>query len=250
MLSVQEIRDKQFEKTLFGGYDIKSVDDFIDEIIAEMAIMQKEKIALQQKLKDLSDKNEEYRAVENSMRRALISAQEIAAEMVTTAEGERDKILNEVKESAQEQINTYRAQIADEKEKLRIAKEGSSEFISKMTGYFETQLGELVKLSKEVPVVTDKDKKEFTISLSKENAEEMASIPDVEQTAVSITENIIEKLKRETINARTLTEETDETKVISSVVTEETPQEKAEEKPSFSSKYDVKELKFGKNFNK
>ena len=32
MLTPREIKDKQFTKAVFGGYDMASVDDFLEEV--------------------------------------------------------------------------------------------------------------------------------------------------------------------------------------------------------------------------
>lgn len=241
MLSIQEMKDKDFEKAIFGGYDVKAVDEFREEVIIEFTKMQKEKMALQQKLKDLTTKNEEYAAVENSMRKALMSAQEIASDIVKKAEIERDKILTDVRESAQEQINTYRSQIADEKQKLQSAQESTAVFVSKMTAYYENELKALVGASKNLPKKIEKapkvdNKQEFTLNLSKENEAEFKAIHDAEQKE-SVTQNILEKIKKETINPEVLSPVVEKEEVSSS------------KNRQNSSKFEFSELKFGKNYS-
>ena len=64
MLTVQEIQTPEFEKAVFGGYDQKAVDDFMETVAADFASLQKENAALKSKMKVLVDKIEEYRSVE------------------------------------------------------------------------------------------------------------------------------------------------------------------------------------------
>ena len=71
-MTVQEIQEIGFEKAVFGGYDMKSVDTFLERVAEEFASMQKENAALKAKMKVLVDKIEEYRGVEDGMRRALM----------------------------------------------------------------------------------------------------------------------------------------------------------------------------------
>ena len=78
-MTVQEIQEIGFEKAVFGGYDMKSVDTFLERVAEEFAAMQKENAALKAKMKVLVDKIEEYRGVEDGMRRTLMSAQSIAS---------------------------------------------------------------------------------------------------------------------------------------------------------------------------
>ena len=49
MLTVQEIQAVNFEKAVFGGYDMKAVDEFLEHITEDYAAMQKENAALKEK---------------------------------------------------------------------------------------------------------------------------------------------------------------------------------------------------------
>ena len=80
-MTVQEIQEIGFEKAVFGGYDMKSVDTFLERVAEEFAAMQKENAALKAKMKVLVDKIEEYRAVDEQMRKALYTAQVSAREI-------------------------------------------------------------------------------------------------------------------------------------------------------------------------
>ena len=68
-MTVQEIQEIGFEKAVFGGYDMKSVDTFLERVAEEFAAMQKENAAMKAKMKVLVDKIEEYRGVEEGMHR-------------------------------------------------------------------------------------------------------------------------------------------------------------------------------------
>lgn len=41
MLTVQEIQAVNFEKAVFGGYDMKAVDEFLEHITEDFAALQK-----------------------------------------------------------------------------------------------------------------------------------------------------------------------------------------------------------------
>ena len=53
MITSQEIREKTFEKSMFGGYDMGGVDDFLDSVANDLALLQKENATLKGKLKVL-----------------------------------------------------------------------------------------------------------------------------------------------------------------------------------------------------
>ena len=94
-MTVQEIQEIGFEKAVFGGYDMKSVDTFLERVAEEFAAMQKENASLKAKMKVLVDKIEEYRGVEDGMRRTLMSAQSIAQDTINKAKKEAEDIVAE-----------------------------------------------------------------------------------------------------------------------------------------------------------
>ena len=67
MITAQDIREKTFEKSRMNGYDMASVDDFLEEIAEDISSAQKENAVLKSKMKVLVDKIEEYRANEEAL---------------------------------------------------------------------------------------------------------------------------------------------------------------------------------------
>ena len=74
MLTPQNIQEQEFNKAVFGGYDMGAVDDFLETVSADYTALYKENAVLKGKLKVLVDKVEEYRSTEDSMRMALLTA--------------------------------------------------------------------------------------------------------------------------------------------------------------------------------
>ena len=147
MLTVQEIQAMSFEKAVFGGYDQKAVDDFMEELAGDFGTLQKENAALKSKMKVLVDKIEEYRSVENGMRRALVSAQSIAQETIDKAQAESAQLIAEARQNADEQIESYRIQIEAESRKLHTAREKTAQFLSRVTALYDEQTKMLMKMS-------------------------------------------------------------------------------------------------------
>lgn len=46
MITAQDIREKTFEKARFSGYDMASVDDFLEELAEDVTATQKENAVL------------------------------------------------------------------------------------------------------------------------------------------------------------------------------------------------------------
>ena len=102
MLTPQEVMEKTFDKAVFGGYDMAAVDAFLDVLTQDYSVLYKENTALKSKLKVLVDTVEEYRAVDESMRKALLAAQRMADEQVSDAQRERERLLKQASEEAME----------------------------------------------------------------------------------------------------------------------------------------------------
>lgn len=95
MITAQDIREKTFEKAKFGGYDMASVDDFLEELADDITSSQKENAVLKSKMKVLVDKIEEYRANEEALNMAILSAQKLAVQIETDARQRASAMLAE-----------------------------------------------------------------------------------------------------------------------------------------------------------
>ena len=87
MITAQDIREKTFDKARIGGYDMASVDDFLEELAEDVTAAQKENAVLKSKMKILVDKIEEYRANEEALNMAVLSAQKLAVQIESEARG-------------------------------------------------------------------------------------------------------------------------------------------------------------------
>ena len=95
MLTPQEVASRAFPKAVMGGYNMASVDEFLDELSDDYSALYKENAVLKSKLKVLVEKVEDYRATEDSMRATLLTAQKMADSIVKEAEQKRDGMLAE-----------------------------------------------------------------------------------------------------------------------------------------------------------
>ena len=108
MLTPQEISSKEFGKAVFGGYDMAPVDSFLEEIVKDYSDLYKENAVLKNKMKVLVEKIEEYRATEDAMRMALLTAQKMAKEITDEAEKKSRSMVEDAERAAREKIETYR----------------------------------------------------------------------------------------------------------------------------------------------
>ena len=146
MLTPQEVADHAFAKSAFGGYNMTMVDEFLDELTDDYTALYKENAALKAKMKVLVDKVEEYRATEDSMRAALLSAQKMASSMVSEAEEKKETLLADAEMEARAKIGALHDEIVSEQKRLNAVKAATREFVDKTRTICENQLRQLETL--------------------------------------------------------------------------------------------------------
>ncbi len=140
MLTPQEVSGRAFSKAAFGGYNMAMVDEFLDEVTDNYTALYKENAALKAKLKVLVDKVEEYRATEDSMRAALLTAQRMANTMVEEAEEKKKSMLAGAEDEARAKIGALQGEIELEQRKLNAAKAATADFLQKTRELAQAQL--------------------------------------------------------------------------------------------------------------
>ena len=125
MFTPQEVSEKVFPKASFGGggYNMASVDEFLDALTEDYTALFKENVTLKAKLKVLAEKVEEYRSTEEAMRQALLTAQKMAAKLVQEAQTEKEKILADAQVEAQAEIHRLDDERRAAEKKLQAAQE-------------------------------------------------------------------------------------------------------------------------------
>ena len=122
MFTPQEVEERVFPKVKKGGYDMKDVDDFLDQLTADYTELYKENAVLKRKMKVLADKITEYQETEGAMRQTLLAAQKMADQITAEAEQKREAMLSEAERIATAKSQELAAQIADQEATLRRAK--------------------------------------------------------------------------------------------------------------------------------
>ena len=118
MLTPQEIQNKKFEKAVFGGYDMSQIDDFLDEVLADYSDLYKENAALKAKMRVLVEKIDEYRAVDEQMRKALYTAQVSAEKTLEEARAEAEAIIANARAEADRRCGDIEIRIVQEQQRL------------------------------------------------------------------------------------------------------------------------------------
>ena len=129
MFTPQEIQEKTFVKAVFGGYDMTSVDDFLEPLTEDYITLYKENAVLKSKMKILVEKLEEYRAQEESMKKALVAAQKTSDQMIAEAEKKCAQMTSQAESSLKGKAAEAQRQIAAEEERIERAKQAALNFI-------------------------------------------------------------------------------------------------------------------------
>ena len=143
MITAQDIREKGFEVVRFNGYDRDMVDDFLEELADDVAATQKENAVLKSKMKVLVDKIEEYRANEEALNNAILSAQKLAVQIESEARQRAAATVADAEKKAQETIGSITDRADAEEKRLADAKAATAKFFEAAKALCNSQVGKL-----------------------------------------------------------------------------------------------------------
>ena len=189
MFTPQEVSKKTFPETRKRGYDMVSVDEFLDTLTEDYTALYKENAALKTKLKVLAEKVEEYRATEDAMRSTLLTAQKMAAKLVQEAQTEKEAILVEARAQAAKEIAVLDAQKREAEQKLAMAQQNLADFIARSAALCDQQSAFLKSLPElELAVQADEsDDKAATVqAIEEEITKEFAPVREAAAPAEEV----------------------------------------------------------------
>lgn len=147
MLSPQEVAEHAFAKASFGGYNMAMVDEFLDLLTADYTTLYKENATLKAKMKVLADKVEEYRSTDDAMRKALLSAQKMADDIVEEAEKKKLELTAAAEREVREKIEKLRAETESEQLRLTAARNATAAYINKLKDLYQHEMDYLTGLA-------------------------------------------------------------------------------------------------------
>lgn len=155
MITAQDIREKTFEKSRLNGYDMASVDDFLEELADEVTAAQKENAVLKSKMKVLVDKIEEYRANEEALNLALLSAQKLAVQIESEARQRSNAMLADAERQVKARVGSIEEEIAVQERRLADAKAVTNKFIENVRKLCSTQLKNIDSIANGLSIQPD-----------------------------------------------------------------------------------------------
>ena len=166
MITAQDIREKTFEKSRMNGYDMASVDDFLEELAEDISSAQKENAVLKSKMKVLVDKIEEYRANEEALNMAILSAQKLAVQIESEARQRAAAMIEDAERQVKAKVGSIQEQTAAEERRLADAQTAAKIFLDKakeLCNEHLTRLGVIggeLQLPEEEPEVAETEEEE------------------------------------------------------------------------------------------
>lgn len=104
MLTADDVRAVQFQRTMGGGYKAADVDVFLEEVAAAMETLLRERTEYENKVRTLNRKIDEYKESEGSIHTALLSAQRLADQTVKEAGESAGRMTSEANRKAQQTV--------------------------------------------------------------------------------------------------------------------------------------------------
>ena len=204
MITSQEIREKNFERVVFNGIDAADVDDFLDLVASDFALVQKENTTLRGKMRVLAKTIEEYRSNEEALRMALISAQKLSAMIEREARDKSDGMVSDAVTEAARVTKEARLMVEIEDARLMQAQRASAQFIESMNILYHKQLDYLEKLSQTKILKTAIEQAEKSKSAAAPFApiDEEDAPTEMHETVKSIEETVAKAANEPAVNIR------------------------------------------------
>ena len=140
MFTPQEVKEKSFAKSTFGGgYNMAAVDEFLDTLTEDYSALYTENNSLKSKLKMLAEKVEEYRATEDAMRSTLLAAQRLAAQTVQEAQTQKEQMLAEAQAKNKAELQRMQNEVDEMHQRMSLARQELENFVNRSRELCEQQ---------------------------------------------------------------------------------------------------------------
>lgn len=202
MITPQAIREKTFEKAVFGGYDMASVDSFLEELVNDFTTMQKENAVLKAKMKVLVDKVEEYRGNEDALRMAVLSAQKLGNMIEAEAKQKAEKMIADAKAEAARLTREANLEVEVEQARLAESRNASAKFIDSMDMLCRRQLDFLKKIGEMDFVQQLRTEPAAVPAQPAAPVQQPAAQPEIHETVKSIEETVAKVMDEPTVTVR------------------------------------------------
>ncbi len=140
MLTPQDIQKVSFDRSVFGGYDMRQVDDFLQPLSEDYIALYQENVVLKSKLRTLADSLREYQIKESALDAARARAAREAEALRAKTQAQCDQMLAEAEAKARSRLSDLLSQLRAEQARVTAARRASGEFVALMEQTVAQQL--------------------------------------------------------------------------------------------------------------
>lgn len=141
-MSPVDVRRHEFKKAL-RGYDIVDVHNFRDRVAEELETLLRQNKELDEKSKALVEQLRAYRERDKALNDALVSAQQLRAEMREQAEREGQLVIREARVEGERQVEQTRAEVQRLQGEISSLERTRRTFITQLRALAERYVQEL-----------------------------------------------------------------------------------------------------------
>ena len=130
MLTPQDIQKVSFDRSLFGGYDMQQVDEFLQPLSEDYIALYQENAVLKSKLKVLVESLREYQVRESTIDASRARAQREADLLREKTRAECSRMLEEAEAKAREQLSELLSELRAEQARVNTARRAAGDFVA------------------------------------------------------------------------------------------------------------------------
>lgn len=168
MITPLDIQNKEFKKS-FIGYNAKSVDEFLDEIVEDYERIYKENIELKDKVVILTDQIRQFNTLQETLKDTLVVAQTTADEVTTAARSKANLIVEEAELNGKVILDNVKEDVRKINLEYDQLKKELFMFKTRYRSFIQSQLLTVDEFYKEMDIEEDLDTDKVEFYNNKDN---------------------------------------------------------------------------------
>jgi cell division initiation protein len=140
MIMPIDIENRVFKKSKFGGYEVKDVEDFLEQLIVDYENLYKENSSLKEKLMRAEESINYYSSLEQGVTQTIENSQKAAEEIRQKATTEADEIRTNAKNESTLTLEEIKLEIRTKEIELEQIKRQMQIYKIKVSSMLEAQL--------------------------------------------------------------------------------------------------------------
>ena len=155
-----DIRQQQF-RVRFRGFDIREVDEFLDQLADAVSTMQTNNERLKEDINRLERENKEYREREETFKRALVSSEKVMEQMRGNARKSAELIISNAEVKAEKTLNKVHTRLAQLHEDIAELKRQRILLETQIRSVLETH-AKLLEVEKQEMEINDEEESKLS----------------------------------------------------------------------------------------